>query len=46
MREYLATILWFRSKMKSTFENWAEGFSTGLGIALTYQYLVTTGVRK
>jgi ubiquinone/menaquinone biosynthesis C-methylase UbiE len=35
-----------RSKMKSAFENWADGFSTGLGIALTYQYLVTTGVRK
>jgi ubiquinone/menaquinone biosynthesis C-methylase UbiE len=35
-----------RSKMKSTFENWVDGFSTGLGIALTYQYLVTTGVRK
>ena len=35
-----------RSKMKSTFESWAEGFSTGLGIALTYQYLLTTGVRK
>jgi len=35
-----------RSELKSAFETWTEGFSTGLGIALTYQYLVTVGTRK
>jgi ubiquinone/menaquinone biosynthesis C-methylase UbiE len=35
-----------QSKLKSAFENWIGGFSTGLGIALTYQYLVTVGTRK
>ena len=35
-----------RSKLKAAFENWVNGFSTDLGVALTYQYLVTVGVRK
>ena len=35
-----------RLKLKSAFERWADGFSTGLGVALTYQYLLTIGVRK
>jgi len=35
-----------RSELKSAFETWTDGFSTGLGIALTYQYLVTVGTRK
>ena len=36
-----------RSELRSAFENWLEdGFSTDLGIALTYQYLVTIGTRK
>ena len=35
-----------RSELKSAFETWIDGFSTGLGIALTYQYLVTVGTRK
>jgi SAM-dependent methyltransferase len=33
-------------KLKLAFEAWVDGFSTGLGVALTYQYLVTIGVRK
>lgn len=35
-----------RSKLKEAFENWAGEFSTDLGIALTYQYLVTVGIKK
>lgn len=35
-----------RSKLKSAFETWIDGFSTGLGVALVYEYLVTIGVRK
>ena len=35
-----------RSKLKSAFIDWLNGFRTDLGIALTYQYLVTIGVRK
>ena len=35
-----------RPELKLAFETWAQGFSTGLGIALTYQYLVTVGTRK
>lgn len=35
-----------RSKLKSAFVDWVNGFSTDLGIALTYQYLVTIGTRK
>ena len=35
-----------QSKLKSAFENWIDGFGTDLGIALTYQYLVTVGTRK
>ena len=30
-----------RSKLKAAFENCVNGFSTDLGVALTYQYLVT-----
>ena len=33
-------------KLKSAFETWVDGFSTDLGVALTYQYLLTIGVRK
>jgi hypothetical protein len=32
--------------LKSAFENWVDDFSTDLGVALTYQYLVTVGTRK
>lgn len=35
-----------RSELKSAFVNWLEDFNTGLGTALTYQYLVTVGTRK
>jgi len=35
-----------RVKLKSAFETWIDGFNTDLGIALTYQYLLTIGVRK
>ena len=35
-----------RLELKSAFETWIDGYSTGLGVALTYQYLVTIGVRK
>ena len=35
-----------RSELKLAFKTWIQGFSTGLGIALTYQYLVTVGTRK
>jgi len=35
-----------RSRLKAAFEGWVNGFRTDLGIALTYQYLVTIGVRK
>ena len=35
-----------RPKLKSAFENWIDDFSTGLGVALTYEYLVTVGTRK
>ncbi|MDH3466440.1 MAG: methyltransferase domain-containing protein [Gammaproteobacteria bacterium] len=35
-----------RSDLKSAFESWISGFSTDLGVALTYQYILTVGVRK
>jgi ubiquinone/menaquinone biosynthesis C-methylase UbiE len=35
-----------RLHLKSAFEDWLEGFRTDLGIALTYQYLVTIGVKE
>ena len=35
-----------RSELKSAFVNWLDDFNTGLGTALTYQYLVTVGTRK
>jgi len=35
-----------RSELKSAFVNWLDDYSTGLGIALSYQYLVTIGIRK
>ena len=35
-----------RLQLKTAFKDWLEEFRTDLGIALTYQYLVTTGVRK
>ena len=35
-----------RLELKLAFEAWVDGFSTDLGVALTYQYLVTIGVRK
>ena len=34
------------SELKTAFETWTNGFSTDLGIALTYQYLLTVGIRK
>jgi len=35
-----------RSELKTAFETWIDGFSTDLGVSLTYQYLVTIGTRK
>ncbi len=35
-----------RAELKAAFVDWMSQFSTDLGIALTYQYLVTIGVRK
>lgn len=35
-----------RSELKAAFETWTNGFSTDLGISLTYQYLLTVGIRK
>lgn len=35
-----------RAELKAAFVEWVSQFSTDLGIALTYQYLVTIGVRK
>lgn len=35
-----------RSQLKSAFEDWINGFRTDLGIALTYQYLVTIGIKR
>lgn len=35
-----------RDMLKSDFLDWINEFRTDLGIALTYQYLVTVGVRK
>ena len=35
-----------RAEMKAAFLDWVSQYSTDLGIALTYQYLVTAGVRK
>ena len=35
-----------RAKLKSAFETWIDEFSTDLGVALTYQYLLTVGIRK
>jgi ubiquinone/menaquinone biosynthesis C-methylase UbiE len=34
------------SELKKAFETWISGFSTDLGIALSYQYLLTVGTRK
>lgn len=35
-----------RSELKLAFIDWLENFNTDLGTALTYQYLVTVGIRK
>jgi ubiquinone/menaquinone biosynthesis C-methylase UbiE len=35
-----------RAELKSAFVDWVGQFSTDLGIALTYQYLLTIGVRR
>jgi len=35
-----------RAKLEAAFKDWMGQFSTDLGIALTYQYLITIGVRK
>ena len=35
-----------RAELKAAFVDWVSQFNTDLGIALTYQYLVTIGVRK
>jgi SAM-dependent methyltransferase len=35
-----------RAELKGAFVDWVSQFQTGLGIALTNQYLVTIGVRK
>lgn len=35
-----------RSELKTAFAKWINGFSTDLGIALTYQYLLTVGTRQ
>ena len=35
-----------RSRLKSAFIDWLDSFHTDLGVALTYQYLVTIGIRK
>jgi len=35
-----------RANLKAAFVDWVGQFSTGLGISLTYQYLVTIGVRR
>jgi ubiquinone/menaquinone biosynthesis C-methylase UbiE len=35
-----------RSELKTEFETWIQEFSTDLGIALNYQYLLTVGTRK
>lgn len=35
-----------RAELKAAFVDWVSQFSTDLGIALTYQYLVTIGVRR
>ncbi len=35
-----------RSELKSVFCDWIGQFETDLGIAMSYQYLVTVGVRK
>lgn len=35
-----------RFELKRAFEDWVNGFRTDLGIALTYEYLVTIGVKK
>ena len=35
-----------RLELKTAFETWIDEFSTDLGVALTYQYLVTVGTRK
>ncbi len=35
-----------RAELKAAFEDWVGQFNTDLGIAMTYQYLITIGVRK
>jgi SAM-dependent methyltransferase len=35
-----------RAELKAAFIDWLRQFSTDLGIALTYQYLVTVGIRR
>ncbi len=35
-----------QANLKAAFVDWVSQFSTDLGIALTYQYLITVGVRK
>jgi ubiquinone/menaquinone biosynthesis C-methylase UbiE len=35
-----------RSRLKSAFIDWIGSFRTDLGVALTYQYLVTIGIKK
>jgi len=35
-----------RAELKAAFVDWVSQFCTDLGIALTYQYLVTVGIRK
>ena len=35
-----------REELQTAFVDWISQFNTGLGIALTYQYLVIIGVRK
>ena len=34
-----------RKELQSAFVDWVSQFNTGLGVALTYQYLITIGVR-
>lgn len=35
-----------RLELKTAFETWIDEFSTDLGVALNYQYLLTVGTRK
>ncbi len=35
-----------QAKLKAAFVDWVSRFNTDLGVALTYQYLITIGVKK